>query len=96
MRFEKTTCCYHGQQYGIVAVTPNEEERDWTLDGLSLPLHFASLELWNAMRTKSDEPKDWEAEQLDKRMFYYDCEVDLYRDGIRSDEEFKEFVMRVI
>jgi hypothetical protein len=40
MKLARTTCCYHGKQYGIVEVTPNDEERDWTLDGLSMPLNF--------------------------------------------------------
>lgn len=96
MELERTTCCYHSKQYGIVEVTPDKEETDWTLDGLPLPLRFASFELWNDMRTDDDEPKDPEAEMLDKTMFYYDSEVDLYWDGLRSDEAFRDFVMNVI
>jgi hypothetical protein len=96
MKLEKTTCSYQGKQYGIVDVTPNRKETDWTLEGLSFPLHFGSIALLNAIGDKDDEPKNWEAEKIDDDVFYYDLEVDLYLSGLCPDNEFKEFVAGVI
>jgi hypothetical protein len=96
MKLARTTCCYHGKQYGIVEVTPNDEERDWTLDGLSMPLNFGSLSLLNAIGDDNEEPKDWEAERIDNDIFYYDFDVDLYLSGLCPDNEFKDFIARVI
>jgi hypothetical protein len=96
MEIKKEYCCYQGKDYAIVAVTPGEEETDWTLDGLSFPLLFGTIALLNAIGDEKDEPKDPEAEKIDDKIFYYDFESDLYLAEAISEEEFQEFVLRVI
>jgi hypothetical protein len=96
MRIVKSTRSYHSNRYGIVEVTPNEEEMDWTLDGLSMPLQFGSISLLNAIGDENDEPKDDEAERINDDIYYYDFEVDLYLAGAISENEFREFVLRRI
>lgn len=96
MKLVRTTCCYQGKEYGIINVTPSEDERDWTLDGLKFPLHFGSIALLNAIGDDNDEPKDWEAEKIDDEIFYYDLEVDLFWGEDISEDRFKSFLMRVI